>query len=454
MTSQFKKTVDADNALAKNMAADALAIAKRLGADESIIRISSLEGLSISTRDGDVENIEFNKDRSMDITVYRGKKSGTASTSDFSAKAIEDTIEAALAISKHTDADPCAGILEAEYLSDSDYDFETLHEIEQDADAAVEKAVGLEREFMQGSYDRIKKSDGASLSSSLKSFTIASSNGFNRSFSYSSNGRSLSLLGQSDDKMQKGYGFTQNSNPELLYDNRRIIDEAVTKTLNKLDASQVKTGKYNVIFKGSAAISIWSALSKAIRGSLIYRDSSFLCNALDTKILPDFVSLRDEPFVKGELSSCNYDGEGCRVQSSHIVKDGILNMYLLGSYSARKLNMKPNGHASGLFTLYADFDDKHICTFDDMLNDVSEGIVIESLMGQGVNITNGDVSRGAGGYYFKDGRRVHAVEEITVAFNLKDLFKKIAMMSHDDIDERYSVKTGSILVPDVTISGL
>ena len=142
------------------------------------------------------------------------------------------------------------------------------------------------------------------------------------------------------------------------------------------------------------------------------------------------------------------------MQSSHIVKDGILNMYLLGSYSARKLNMKPNGHASGLFTLYADFDDKHICTFDDMLKDVSEGIVIESLMGQGVNITNGDVSRGAGGYYFKDGRRVHAVEEITVAFNLKDLFKKIAMMSHDDIDERYSVKTGSILVPDVTISGL
>lgn len=454
MSVDFKQKVLLDQNYLKDLASKALDCAKKLGACECEISLSSLEGISISTRSGDVENIEFNKDRSMDICVYKDSRQGVASTSDFTDGAIEKTVRAALDIANYTDKDPVSYVIEKQYLSNTNYDFENAFEIERDTDSAVDKAIALERQYLDNPVKNIKKSDGASLSSTLITKVEANSNGFIGAKTKSSNGRSISLLGELNDKMQTGYGFSINCNPNLLYSNKDIVCEAVTKTLDKLDATSIKTDKYNVIFKDSAAMFIWSTLTKAIRGGLLYKDSSFLCNTLDTKIFPNYVSLIEDPFVKGSGSSSNFDGEGAQVYKNDIIKDGILNMYLLGSYSARKLKLKPNGHASYMGTLLPTFDKAHTCSFDDMLKDVSEGIVITSLMGQGVNITNGDVSRGASGYYFKDGKRVHALEEITVAFNLKDLFLSLSMMSNDDIDERYSIKTGSILVENVTISGI
>ena len=253
--------------------------------------------------------------------------------------------------------------------------------------------------------------------------------------------------------MQRGSGYSVARSLEDLYEPNKVVKEAIDRTTSKLDSKSVPTGKYNVIFSRSAVASLWGMLASAISGGAIYRRSSFLCDKLGEQIFPNFVTVHEDPFVVKGLASRNFDGDGVFVTKSDLVSEGILRAYLLGCYSAKKLKLTSNGHASGIHNWFVSFDKAHTYQFDDLLSSVNEGLVITDLMGQGIDMVSGNYSRGAEGYYFKNGKFEHAVDGITIAGNIKDMFMNMSAMA-TDIDERMKIKTGSVLIPNLTVSGL
>lgn len=426
--------------------------ALKCGADECEVNIGGVKGLSVSSRDQDIENIEYNCDNGMSITIYKDKKSGSASTNDLSKDSIHEAVVSALNIAQYADVDDCSGLCDKDLICKDFKDLHLIFENQIDADYAAQKAIEIDTLAVENKIQGIKKSDGASFSSYLYTNVIANSNGFVKANSASSVSSGLTLLGVANDKMQRGYGFSAVRDLKDLYAPERVVKEAIDRTLMKLNSQKVKTGKYNVIFSRSAVLSLWGHLASAIAGSALYRNSSFLCDSLGKTVLSKSVSIFEDPFVIKGNGSRNYDGDGVAVKASNIVKDGVLEEYLLATYSGRKLGMKSNGHASGTHNWFVTFKDA-TTSFDELLENVGEGIVVTDLMGQGVDMVSGNYSRGAEGYYFKDGKFVHAVDGITIAGNLKDMFMNMEAMA-DDYDERFKVKTGSVLIRDMTVSGL
>lgn len=449
----FIKSLKEKESKLEQIASDVVKYAIEKGASDCEVSLGGAKGLSVSSRDQEIENIEYNNDNGMEIVVYLGKKRGCCSTTDLSKSALEDCVKNAINLAKYTDEDDCAGLCDKDMICTEFKELERVFENSIDADSATEYAIDLEKIALEKGKEGIKKSDGASLECSLYTSVLANSNGFCRASSSSSIYASLVLLGQGEDKMQRSSGYSIARKFENLSSKETIVDEAIERTLLKLNSKKVKTGKYNLIFKGSAASSIWSILASAISGASIYRRTSFLCDTLNKQIFPEFVTIHEDPFVVGEFGSKNYDGEGSKVFVSDIIKDGLLEQYLLGSYSSRKLKMKSNGHASGIHNWYVNFDEEHTKDFDDILATTGEGIVITDLMGQGIDLASGNYSRGAEGYYFKDGKFVHSVDGITIAGNLKDMFMNIDLIGKD-IDLRQKIKTGSILIKNMTVSGL
>ncbi len=436
----------------KDLASTAVQMALDAGADECVVAAGCAQGISVSSRSGEVENIEFNRDNGMSITVYKDHRKGSASTTDLSAEALQQTASSAVSLASFADPDECAGLPDKDRLCTNFKDWHTLYEGFKSPDDAVALAVKLDKLGIEDKSVGLKNSDGASVDYAFYNQCMANSLGFCRVSSSSMSSASLTLLGESEGKMQRGSGFTVARSPSALYAPERVEEEARVKTLNKLNAVTVKTGKYNVIFSRSAVQSLMGHITAAISGGHIYRRSSFLCDSLGQQILPSYVTLHEDPFIDGAFGSKNCDSEGVAVTKADLIHEGILNEYLLSSYSARKLKMQTNGHAGGTHNLFVNFDAEHTKSFDELLADAGEGIVIEELMGQGVDLTSGNYSRGAAGFYFKNGKREYAVSEITVAGNLKDMFMRMALIG-DDRDLRYRMQTGSVLIPDMTISG-
>ncbi len=435
-----------------NLASSVIADAQKCGADESELSIGSGKGISVSCRDADIENIEFNKDKSLQITVYKDKRSGSASTNDLSEKSLHETVLSALNIASYADRDEFSGLCDADLVCRKFKDLNLCFDNGQDTDFAIKNALNLDKMILENPNSNIKKSDGSSFSNSYFTSVIANSLGFSQANSQSIVSCGLTLLGESREKMQRASGMSIARNIDDLYTMDRVFNEALERTLLKLNSRKIKTGIYNVIFTRGAVRSLWGHLFEAISGGHIYRKSSFLLNQLGKKILPDEVTIFEDPFIPKGFASRNYDADGVAVQQSEIVTNGILNEYLLATYSSRKLKLKSNGHASGIHNCFIKFKNQNY-TFDELQKNVGEGIVITGLMGQGVNIINGNYSRGAEGYYFKDGEYQYAVDGITVAGNLKDMFLNMTAIAND-IDERYSLKTGSIFIPGLSISGL
>ncbi len=436
----------------EDLASAVIADAQKSGADETEVSIGSGTGISVSCRDADVENIEFNKDKSLHITVYKDKRSGSASTNDLSEKSLHETVLSALNIASYADRDEFSGLCDKDLICHEFKDLELIFDNGQNTDLAIEKALSLDKMILEKPDERIKKSDGSSFANSFVTSVLANSHGFSHSNSQSIVSCGLTLLGEADNKMQRGSGMSVCRNINNLYPTERIFNEALERTVQKLNARKLKTGTYNVIFSRGAVRSLWGHLFEAIAGGHIYRKSSFLLDKLEKQVLSKNFTVLEDPFIKGGFASRNYDGDSVAVNSNEIVSEGILNEYLLSTYSARKLHMKSNGHASGTHNIFIR-DLKNNMSLEELLKSVGEGVVITGLMGQGVNIINGNYSRGAEGYYFKDGVFEHAVDGITIAGNLADMFLKMEAMAQD-IDERYSLKTGSILIPDMSISGL
>ncbi len=426
----------------------ALESAKRLGADAAEVSISKQTGLSVNTRNGELENIEFNKDGALGIAVYRDGRKGSASTSDLRPDAIARTVAAALDISLYTTVDPFAGIADADALAWDAPRLELCFPRELEPADGIELALRCELQAL-GRDPRIKQSDGASFSSNLGIKVYGNSHGFIKGYAGSRFGMSCVLIGEQDGDMQREYGYTSARSFEDLWTPEQVADEAVSRTLGRLGGRKMGTTRAPVLFHPDVASGLFGHLVMGISGGNLYRKSSFLLDALGERIFPAWFGIHEQPHLHKGLASSPFDNEGVRTHERHIIENGELKTYLLTSYSARKLDMALTGHAGGIHN-WTVANSGH--SLEQLLKMMGTGLLVTEMMGQGVNIVTGDYSRGAAGFWVENGEIAYPVEEITIAGNLKEMFAGIQAIG-TDVETRSSLQTGSVLIGEMKIAG-
>ncbi|NOY71304.1 MAG: metalloprotease PmbA [Gammaproteobacteria bacterium] len=432
----------------KDVVAQLLAEAKKQGATAAEADVSVVTGLSVTVRMGDVETIEYNKDRGVGLTVYVGDKSGSANTSDFSKRAIKETVIAACGIAKYTQEDSYSGLADAELMAYDYPDLDLHHPWDISPEKAIELSMACEDAARQEDT-RITNSEGASISTHEGLRVYGNTHGFIGAYPSSRHGVSCAVIAQSGESMQRDYWYSTARNSDRLDEVEEVGRIAAQRTVARLNARQLTTRQVPVIFSSDVSSSLISSFLGAIRGDSLYRKSSFLLDSLGQAIFPDYFSIREEPHLKGALGSAPFDGEGVRTQSRNYVQAGIVQSYILNAYSARKLAMQNTGNAGGVHNLIVEPGQDDLSV---MMQNMGEGLVVTELMGQGVNPVTGDYSRGAAGFWVEQGEIAYPVEEITVAGNLREMFKEIAVVGCD-VDVRRNIRVGSLLVNGMTIAG-
>ncbi|PCJ32760.1 MAG: metalloprotease PmbA [Gammaproteobacteria bacterium] len=425
----------------------ALQQAKQQGATSAEVGVSHSSGLSVSVRQGDVETLEHNNDKGLGITVYFGQTKASASTSDFTEQAIADTVAAACGIAKHTQDDEFAGLADADLMATEFPDLSLYHPWQLDAGKAIEIAAECE----QAGFDfdsRINNSEGASVSSHQGWRVYANSHGFNASSQSSRHGISSTLIADDDKGMQRDYWYSSARDAADLESAVAIGQRAAENTLSRLNAKTVKTGSYPVIFAAKVAPSLFGQLIGGISGGALYRKSTFLLDHLGKKIFPDFVHIHEQPYLLKGLGSSAFDGEGVTTQTRDIIKDGVLQGYVLSSYSARKLNMATTANSGGVHNLTVDSGDLDLAA---LIKKMGTGILVTETMGMGVNMVTGDYSQGAAGFWVENGEIQYAIDEFTIASNLADMFLGIQAISND-VEIRGNTRTGSVLIDNMKIA--
>lgn len=419
-------------------------------ADAAEVAITKSTGLSVSTRFCEVENVEFNSDGALGITVYRSGKKGSASTSDLSEKAIEQSVLAALDIAQYTSEDPCAGPADKEYLVQDIPDLDLFHPDEANPDYAAKVAIAAEQAALSYS-DRIKQSDGASYDSHYGVRVYGNSHGLLASYASSRHSVSCCVIGQGKNgEMERDYSYSVARHKDDLWNAEKVGRLAAERTVSRLDPRKLKTGHYPVMFAPEVATGLMGHLVMAISGGNLYRKSSFLLNKLGEQILPEWFNIDERPHLLRGLASTPFDSEGVKTQDMNIITDGVLATYLLTSYSGRKLKMAPTGHAGGIHNWFVAASAGQ--NFEQMLKQLDTGFLVTEVMGQGVNIVTGDYSRGAAGFWVENGEIQYPVSEITIASNLKEMFSNIVAVGND-VDVRSQIQTGSILIESMKIAG-
>ncbi|MFH4616835.1 metalloprotease PmbA [Vibrio diabolicus] len=417
--------------------------------DAAEVAITKSTGLSVSTRMGEVENVEFNSDGALGITVYRGQRKGSASTSDLSEAAIEQTVIAALDIAHYTSEDPFAGPAAKEYMVREIPELDLFHPDAPDPDYAANVAIAAEKEAL--SYDSaIKQSDGASYDSHYGVKVYGNSHGLLASYASSRHSTSCCVIGVGQNgEMERDYSYTVARHRDDLWTPETVGRKAAENTINRLDAQRLKTGKYPIMFAADVATGLIGHLVMAISGGNLYRKSSFLLDHLGKQVLPEWFNISERPHVLRGLASSPFDSEGVYTQDREIITDGVLATYLLTSYAARKMKMAPTGHAGGIHNWYVKSTGQN---FEQMLKELGTGLLVTEVMGQGVNVVTGDYSRGAAGFWVENGEIQYPVSEITIAGNLKDMFNKIVAVG-SDVEMRSQIQTGSILLDAMKVAG-
>ncbi|HHF3261659.1 MULTISPECIES: metalloprotease PmbA [Vibrio diabolicus subgroup] len=417
--------------------------------DAAEVAITKSTGLSVSTRMGEVENVEFNSDGALGITVYRGQRKGSASTSDLSEAAIEQTVIAALDIAHYTSEDPFAGPAAKEYMVQEIPELDLFHPDAPDPDYAADVAIAAEKEAL--SYDSaIKQSDGASYDSHYGVKVYGNSHGLLASYASSRHSTSCCVIGLGQNgEMERDYSYTVARHRDDLWTPETVGRKAAENTINRLDAQRLKTGKYPIMFAADVATGLIGHLVMAISGGNLYRKSSFLLDHLGKQVLPEWFNISERPHVLRGLASSPFDSEGVYTQDREIITDGVLATYLLTSYAARKMKMAPTGHAGGIHNWYVKSTGQN---FEQMLKELGTGLLVTEVMGQGVNVVTGDYSRGAAGFWVENGEIQYPVSEITIAGNLKDMFNKIVAVG-SDVETRSQIQTGSILLDAMKVAG-
>ena len=432
----------------KQIAADALAHARALGASAADAEVNDGFGQGVTVRSREVETIEYTRDKSLGVTVYVGRKRGSASTSDFNPKAIRDTVEAALTIARHTGEDDCAGLPDADSHPTVLPELDLYHPWDVPVETAIEIASRCEAAALD--FDpRITNSEGSNIYTQQWHFVHANSNGFVGGYPTSRYSLSCSVIGGQGDEMQRDDWYTAARREDELESAEAVGLRAAERTVRRLNARKLDTVQAPVLFDATLAGGLISHFVGAVSGGALYRKSSFLLDSLGTQVFSPNFNLREAPHVLRGLSSAPFDDEGVATTTRDVVSAGVVQGYFLGTYSARKLGMKSTGNAGGSHNLVLASGS---LDFDGLLRKMGRGLVVTELLGSGINGVTGDYSRGAAGFWVEGGAIAYPVHEITIAGNLKEMFRGIVEIG-TDVLKRGSRTTGSILIDNMTIAG-
>lgn len=431
----------------ENAVAQALELAK-VGADAAEVAVTKTTGISISTRFGEVENVEFNSDGALGITVYHQQRKGSASSTDLSPDAIARTVQAALDIARYTSPDPYAGPADKELLAFDAPDLDLFHPAELDAERGIELAARAEQISLQ--FDpRITNTEGGSFNSHYGIKVFGNSHGMLQSYSSSRHSLSSCVIAEHEGDMERDYAYTIARDINDLKTPEWVGEECARRTLSRLAPRRLPTMEAPIMFAAEVATGLFGHLVGAISGSSVYRKSTFLLDSLGKQILPEWLTINEQPHLLKGMASTPFDSEGVRTVERNIVENGVLQTWLMTSYSARKLGMQSTGHAGGIHNWRIAGQG---LGFEEMLKKMGTGFLVTELMGQGVSGVTGDYSRGAAGFWVENGEIQYPVSEVTIAGNLKDMWSNLVTMG-DDIELRSNIQCGSALLEAMKIAG-
>ena len=432
----------------EDLVQDAIRQAQARGADEIEAGVSIDTGLSVTVRLGETETLEFNRDRVLGVTVYFDKRKGSASTADFSPQGIAESVTAACDIARYTSRDEFAGLADPARLAGVIPDLDLYHSWDLDPGQAIELATLCE-DAARAVDPRIENSEGGTVSSYIGLRVKGNSNGFLGAYKSSYHSVSATVVGRQGEEMQRDYWSESARDPRDLPSAEAIGRKAGERTIRRLGTRRLSTRQAPVIIAAETAGSLFRNFIQAISGSALYRKSSFLLDHLGKQVFPAFMHIHEQPLLPKGLGSAPYDAEGVATAPRDIVTDGILQGYVLNSYAARKLGMETTANAGGVRNLTIDPGDRDLPA---LLGEMDTGLLVTEFIGFGVNIVTGDFSRGAAGFWVEDGEIAYPVDEITVAGNLRDMFMGIAALG-SDVDARGNIRTGSVLIENMTIAG-
>ncbi|MGV3629062.1 MAG: metalloprotease PmbA [Betaproteobacteria bacterium] len=432
----------------KQLVSDALKYAQTRGASAADAEVSEGFGQTVTARQGEVETIEYNRDKGIGVTVYIGKQRGHASSSDLSPQALRDTVDAALAIARHTATDDCAGLADPEMLAREFPDLDLIHPWDMPVERAIEMAKACEAAGFAADK-RVTNSEGATVSTQQSHFIYGNTHGFLAGYPSSRHSMWCALVAGKGDGMQRDDWYETARDPAELPSPESIGRKAGERAVARLKARKIATTQVPVLYESGIASSLMGHFVAAVSGGSLYRKSTYLLDSLGKQVFAPIVQIADLPLIPKALASGAFDEEGVATQARDIVKDGVVQGYFLASYSARKLGMKTTGNAGGNHNLIMRDTGED---FAALLKKMNRGLLVSELMGQGVNAVTGDYSRGAAGFWVEDGVITYPVQEITIAGNLKDMFRNIVAIGND-VSKRSSRQCGSVLVEGLTLAG-
>jgi PmbA protein len=432
----------------ETLAGDALARAAGAGASQAEVGASLATGLSVTVRKGEVETLEHQRDRGFSVTVYFGQQKGSASTSDLAPEAIAETVDKACSIARHTAADACAGLAEAELMARDIPDLDLDHPWAIDPDHAVALAHDCEAAGLEVDA-RISNTEGGSLSTHRALRVYANSHGFSGGYASTSHSISCALIAGKGEDMQRDYWYSMARCAEDLESPEAVGRRAAERALRRVGARRIGPRTVPVIFVAELARGFLGHLVSAIKGTAQYRRASFLLGAAGSQVLPGWLSIEERPHLARAPGSAPFDAEGVATRDRSLVREGVLQGYVLSSYSARRLGLETTGNAGGIHNLLVATGTDDL---EGLMRQMGRGFVVTELMGHGINGVTGDYSRGASGFWVEGGEIVHPVQEVTIAGNLKDLYLDIQAVGADT-DRRGVIQSGSLLIGRMTIAG-
>lgn len=448
MSITTKATLQAQELELREAVEFALQIAKKAGA-EAEVGVTKVSGLSVSTRLMNTENIEFNNDGSLGISVYLGQRKGNASTSDLQPKSIQQAVESALGIAKYTSEDECAGLADKDLMAFDAPDLDLYHEAQISVDEAVEMAKTAEESALNVS-ERIVNSEGATFNSHSGVRVYGNTHGMLQSYLSSRYSLSCSVIAAYEEQLERDYEYTVSRELDALSSPIWIGQQAAIKAEDRLNPQKIATCEVPVIFYNEVATGLIGHLAGAISGGALYRKSSFLLDKLGTQVLPSWFEISERPHLRKQLASSAFDSEGVRTQDREIITDGILQTYLMTTYSGRKMGLPSTGHAGGIHNWLV--KPNRSGGLNTLLAEMGTGLLVTEFLGSAINPVTGEYSRGAAGFWVENGEVQYPVAEITIAGQLQEMYQQIIAVG-DDIEHRSNIQTGSILLEKMKVSG-
>lgn len=439
---------DRETELLAGIAQRVLDRARAGGAEQAEVSVGSSLGREAGVRLGEIETLEEARDRSVQVTVYVRQCTGSASTGDLRPEAIDETVERAVAIARNTQPDRAAGLADAGLMATALPDLDLWHPQDIALDDLVARALRIEQAGRDAD-ERIANSEGASVTSEANLAVYANSHGFLGRVRGTAYAQSCVLIGRDESGMQRDYDFDARRSWADLADPESTGREAARRTARRLNSQRMPTGRMPVLYAPEVARGLIGHLVAAASGGRLYRRSSFLLDAAGERVMPEWASLIERPHLPGAAGSAAFDADGVATRESPLVESGILSRYVLGSYSARRLGLETTANAGGIHNLELS-GATH--SFEELLAEMGEGVLVTELMGQGINLVTGDYSRGASGFRVEGGRLGPPVEEITIAGNLRDMLAGL-VAAGTDVDPRHNIRTGSLLVDEMTVAG-